>query len=233
MLYGGRHTAWLGEIVTLVAADIGPRHGGSQIRVFARALRGASPAGIAADVDHGRVKPAHACRAGLFCGDAPELYDEFRIEACGQAKRYGIDGAKAVNDIGPEEQWNMQAAPLNGQVLISVGARCANGVEHGTQPAGGSQFHYIQMIGGDRVDSNNDAGLIRRRLCAVRRGRGRVAGVVVLDELPDLFFERHLTEQIVYTCLDGWIRKLRVGWSCSLTCRVRRKACDCQAKRET
>ena len=82
---GGSYAVGFIEGVGLIAADVGARHGGAEVRVFARAFGGASPAGVAGDVDHGGVEPADARGGGFFGGHAGELGDELWIEAGGEA----------------------------------------------------------------------------------------------------------------------------------------------------
>ena len=53
VFYRSSYAAGLGEIIPLVAADVGTGHGRAQVGVFACALRGAAPARVAADVYHG------------------------------------------------------------------------------------------------------------------------------------------------------------------------------------
>jgi hypothetical protein len=123
--------------------------------------------------------------------------DELRIEARGQAQGHWIDGAETVYNIRAKEQRDVQTALVYSEMLISARALRADGVEHRTKPARGSQLHDIHMIGGLRVYGGHSAllGLGRQR----RRG---VAGIVVLDELPDLFFEGHLAEQTIHAGLN-------------------------------
>ena len=138
-----------------------------------------------------------------------EVNDKLRIETSGQAQGHRIDGAKAVNDICAEEQRNVQTAPVNGEMLISVRALGANGIEHRAEPACGSQIHRIHMIFGPRIHSRNRARLASGR----RRDRG-IARVVVLHKLPDFFFEGHLAQQTIHARFDVWIRKLSIRWMC-------------------
>jgi hypothetical protein len=60
-------------------------------------------------------------------------------------------------------------------------------------------------------------GCNRARLAGIRLRRGRhclrsIFGVVVLDQLPDLFFERHLPQQAIHAGLNLWIGELSVRW---------------------
>ena len=117
-----------------------------------------------------------------------------------------------MNDIRAEEQRNVQAALFHGQMLVGIGALGADGVEHGTNAAGGSQLHDIEVIGSYRVDGDNHACLVRSRWCAGGLHSGGVAGIVVLNQLSDLLFQRHAAEQTVNTTFDFGIGQLRVGW---------------------
>ena len=163
MLYRSCNIARLREIIALVAANVGSRHGSAEICVFTSPFDGSAPARIAADVNHRGVKPANTRGSRLFCSHVREVNDELRIEARGQAQGYRIDGAKTVNDIRAEEQRDVQAAPVNGKMLISVGALRADGIEHRAKPASGSQIHGIHMIGGFRVHGSNPAAGLRTR----------------------------------------------------------------------
>jgi len=62
------------------------------------------------------------------------------------------------------------------------------------------------MIGRLRVDSRNRALLT----VVWRRGSG-IAGIVVLNKLPEFFFKRHPAEQAIYSGLEDWIRELGVA----------------------
>ena len=217
MLDRSSHVARLREAIALIAANVGPGHGGAEIGVFTGAFHGSAPAGIAADVDHRGVKPANARCGRLFGSHVGELNDEFRIEARGQAQGHWIDGAKTVNDIRAEEQRDVQTALVHGKMLISVGALRADGVEHRAKPASCSQLHSIHMIDGLRIYSRNRALLALGR----RRGRG-IAGIVVLNELSNLFVEGHLVEQAIHAGLDVRIGKLGVRWMHGFARMVRR-----------
>jgi hypothetical protein len=132
----------------------------------------------------------------------------------------------------PKSSGNVQTALVHGQMLIGVGARRADGVEHGTKPAGGSQLHGIHMIARpDRVHVHPFApGLFGSRLRRSARHctAGVVFGVVVLDQLPDLFFERHLTASRRSTRASRlWIGELGVGWMRDLLGLMRRIGCGC------
>jgi hypothetical protein len=63
------------------------------------------------------------------------------------------------------------------------------------------------MIAGLRVYGRNRALIALGR----RRGKG-IAGIVVLNELSDFFFKRHLAKQAIHSGLEDWIGELSVGW---------------------
>jgi hypothetical protein len=147
-----------------------------------------------------------------------------------------------VNHIRAEKQRNMQAALLHGQVLIGVGARLADRVEHRPHAARRRHVHHVKMIGFDRVDGYNHAALVRSskvrcRLWLAGLLRGRIPGVVVLHQLPDLFFQRHLLEQALHPGFNPGIGQLRVGGMVCLARLLRRRMnCEsgyCQTKRTT
>jgi hypothetical protein len=48
------------------------------------------------------------------------------------AERHGKDGAEAVNDVGTEEQRNVQARIVDGGVLKVVGEVLPDGIQHGS-----------------------------------------------------------------------------------------------------
>jgi len=78
------------------------------------------------------------------------------------------------------------------------------------------------MIGGDRIDGDNHAGLVRRWFGLGYLRGGGIAGVVVLHQLPYLLFQRHLAEQTIDSGLDFWIGQLGVGSMGGLGCKMRR-----------
>jgi hypothetical protein len=96
-------------------------------------------------------------------------------------------------------------------MLIGVRTLCANGVEHRAKPACGSQLHRIYMLGGFRVHGGKSAGFGRTRLRFRRLSKSGIAGIVVLNQLPDLFFERHLAQQTIHAGFDLGIGQFRVG----------------------
>jgi len=112
-----------------------------------------------------------------------------------------------VYDVCAEQQRDVQPALIHCQMLIGIGALGANGVEHRADAARGSKLHHIQVIGGHGVYGNDHGGFACRRLRSRCRG---VTGVVVLDELPDFFFERHLPEQTLNADINGWAGQLGV-----------------------
>ena len=86
-----------------------------------------------------------------------EAGDEVWIPTGGEAQWNGIDGTEAVDHVCAEEQRDVQAALFHGQMLIGVGARLADGVEHGAEAAGGCELHGVNVIGGYGVDGDDDA----------------------------------------------------------------------------
>ena len=82
------------------------------------------------------------------------------------------------------------------------------------------------MIGGLRVYCRNRAlvGIDRRH----RRG---LACIVVLNKLPDLFFDGHLPEQAIDADLNVFVGKLGVRWMCDLDWRLRRSRSGCLCRR--
>jgi len=67
------------------------------------------------------------------------------------------------------------------------------------------------VVGGHRIDGDNHACLVRILLAVLRTGRRAIARVVVLHQLPDLLFERHLAQQPVDASFDLRVCELRVG----------------------
>ena len=130
-----------------------------------------------------------------------------------------------MNHIRAEEQRDVQSALFHCQMLIGIGALCADGIEHRTKPARCCQLHCIHMTGGLRVYCGNRVRLIGVRLrCLLRWSRrcwSGLAGIVVLNQLPDLFFERHLAEQTIHAGFDLRIGELSAGWMHELFRRVR------------
>jgi hypothetical protein len=62
------------------------------------------------------------------------------------------------------------------------------------------------------IERTQDLQPQSRLACPWPAAREGIAGIVVLNELPDLFFERHLAEQAIHAGLDVWIGELGVRW---------------------
>ena len=111
----------LGEIALLVALDPGARHRGAEIGVFAVGLDDAAPARIAGDVDHGREDPGDAVGAGFGAPVRATISAACGIPAGGDGERNGKRGVVAVDHVEPEEEGDVQARLLHGDVLVVVG----------------------------------------------------------------------------------------------------------------
>ena len=105
----------------------------------------------------------------------------------------------------------MQTAFFYRKTLITIRVLSADGVEHGAEASLGNQLPDIDVVAGVGIHGDHGGKAIRFRLsCGWRQYGSSAAGVVVLNELPDLLFERHLVEQAIDTGLERGIGKLSV-----------------------
>ena len=119
----------------LVALDGGPRDARDEIGVLAEAFRGAAPARIARDVDHGREGHVQAVGGGFDRGHARGAFDGAHVPARSQAQADGEDGPVAVHDVIGEEQRDAQAA-LPGGILHHAVVDVDHRVERAADAAG-------------------------------------------------------------------------------------------------
>ena len=157
----------------LVATHHGPCNGGTQEGVFTAALADASPARVAADVDHRAERPADAVGAGFGGRDAGRLFHGVHVPRARQAQGDGEHRFVAVYDIHAEQQGDAQARVLDRQALHVAYAFDALQIEQAAHQALLDKLGHVAALGlpGDYL-----------------AGDGQV-------ELADFFFYCHLAHQ--------------------------------------
>ena len=145
VLHTGRHAAGPGQIAALIAAHISPGHRRAQIRVFASAFLRASPARVARDVHHGRIKPAHPGGRCFGGGKARDRLDQIGVEGRRQAEGNGGYCPVAVEDIRSKQKRNVEAALFDRSALEGVGALGAHDIERRSEESLGGQIHRIDL----------------------------------------------------------------------------------------
>ena len=108
MLGGGKHRVDRLQILALEPAHPRRGHQLAQQHILARAFHAASPALVAGDVDHRREVPVDARRRGLVSGHPGGALGKVRIEARSLAHRHRKDRAMAVDDVGAEDQRDLE-----------------------------------------------------------------------------------------------------------------------------
>src|SRR5271170_1939056 len=108
------------DIWALKAVDLCDGHRRAQVRILARAFDDAAPAWVAGDVEHGREGPLDADGAGLPRGDGLPFFFDRRIPGSGHRDGHGEDGAEAMNDVEAEDERDVEAGLLDGDVLELV-----------------------------------------------------------------------------------------------------------------
>src|SRR5271170_1658382 len=162
------------DIWALKAVDLCDGHRRAQVWVLARTFDDASPARIAGDVEHGREGPVDADGASLPRRDALPFFFDRRIPGSGHRDGHGEDGAEAMNDVEAEDERDVEAGLLDGDVLELVDH---GGVGHKQQRA--------ELALGDGI-----------------RYFVRLAKHKLLAKLADLLLERHLLQQRGNACVD-------------------------------
>jgi len=116
----GEHVVRGADSWTLEAADLGAGDGGAEVGIFSGAFHDAAPARIAGDVEHGGEGPVDADRTGFSSGDGLGALYCLRIPGRGHGERDRKDGAEAVDDVEPEDERNVQARVVDGEMLETI-----------------------------------------------------------------------------------------------------------------
>ena len=183
MLDAGEHVLVRLEVGALEAAHARRGEDLAEHRVLAAAFDAASPALVASDVDHRREGPVDA-RAGRFeCGGLRRAAGELGLEARDFGQRHGEDGAVAVNDVGGEDERDLEPRFLDRRRLKNPRHARAIAVEDAGELARAGFLHLLREIA------------VRG---GIERGGGRAApGRGHQAQLPGLFLESHPRKQIV------------------------------------
>ena len=131
VLDAGQDAGFICQAGALEAMNLRFRHAGAEVRVLAGTLKNASPARVARNIDHGCEGPLDALRAGLAGSHRLSLFSGCGIPACGQRKGHGVHRAEAVNDVKAKEERNVQAAPLDRNMLKLIDTFCVGDEEEG------------------------------------------------------------------------------------------------------
>ena len=120
--------------------DLRGGHAGAEEGIFAGAFHDAAPAGIARDVDHGSEGPLDAGGAGFASGHGLSFFGNSGVPTGGEREGNGVDGAEAVDDVEAEEEGDVQAALLDGDVLEAIDLGCVGDEEEGADFAVAGQL---------------------------------------------------------------------------------------------
>ena len=183
MFYAGQDRRVGGERLgsrSLVALYHRDRDQRSEVGVFARPFRNASPARIAGDVHHRRERPVQPRCDRLARRYAGRVFDTLQIPRARHAEVDREDRFHAVDHVVAEQQRNVHPRFLDGNPL---------------------QFPVV--FGNVRVE-NIAAGAVADRLFDVlgqcRAGRGEMARIEY--ELTDLLVERHQAHHRIDPAVD-------------------------------
>src|SRR5215472_17342298 len=108
------------RLCSLETENLRAGHRRAKVWIFAGAFDHASPARVAGDVDHGAKGPGNADCAGFAGGDGLCGFDHLWIPGRRHRNRRRKDRVIAVDDIEAEEDWNVQAGFVDGDVLPAV-----------------------------------------------------------------------------------------------------------------
>ena len=177
---GRRETA-----LALETADAGGRHQPAEQHVLAGALDAATPARVMGDVDHRREGPVDPRCGGLGACRPRRPPGQLRIETRGLGQWHRKHGAKSVNDVGREQQRDLQPRFAHRSRLHPLRHHRAIAVENAAKP---TAAHLRQLP----VEA-------RRTACRVQRGRRTPCpGRCHQRQLAGLLDHRHPADQ----CLD-------------------------------
>ena len=130
-MFGAGHDRIIGgKVVALKTAHAGGGEQPAQEHIFARPFHRAAPALIARDVDHWREGPVNPRARRLISGNARGAGGQFGLEAGDFADRRREDGAVAVNDVGGEDQRDLEARAGHDRALQALRHHGAIAVEY-------------------------------------------------------------------------------------------------------
>ena len=134
MLGAGGNRIVGGQAATpLEPAHPGVGHDLAQQQILARSLDPAAPALVAGDVDHRRKGPVDACRRCLDRSRARGAFGEIGVETARLGQRHREDGAEAMDDVGGEDERDLEARLADRDGLHLPRHPRAIDVEHAAQ----------------------------------------------------------------------------------------------------
>ncbi len=181
-----------GLALSLDAGDHGRSVLGDDLRVFGIAFVGPTPAVVAGDRDRRRERPVHADGAHLGGGGRADTMDQFRIVRRAQADIVRIKGG-AENVVVTMD--GIRRPDHRDDDLVALG------IDRG----------FVIWL--DQIDPVLDAGVLIAawdRASTIFDAADMVSGDLVrrdrlefgLDDLPDLFLDRHLLKECVNLAFD-------------------------------
>lgn len=178
VLDGGEDMVGSADVVALKAANLSGGKGRAEVGVFACTFDDASPTGIAGDINHGTEGPVDANGAGFPGGDGLGTGGEGRIPGGGHGKGHGEDGAEAMNDVKSEEERDVKAGVLHGEMLEAV-----------------------DLVGIGDEEERADVACLDACFDRLRGAKEEE-----LIELSELLLHSHLMEEGLDTLVDGGVR---------------------------
>ncbi len=95
-------------------------HGCSQVRIFSCAFHHATPASVASNVHHRAESPCNACGPGFSCGHTLRSFHHLWVPRGSHRDRVRKNRVIPVDHIEPEQNRNVKARLVHGNVLPAV-----------------------------------------------------------------------------------------------------------------
>ncbi len=156
MLNARHHGGTVGQVGTLISLNHGAADGSTQEGVLAIALAHASPARLAAHVNHGAECPTDAVGCGLDGGDAGRVADGIHVPTHRQSEGNREYCLIAMNHVHTENQGDAQAALFDGHLLQLTDALDTLHVEQSAHLTGLNLVHDISADGRTSDDVARD-----------------------------------------------------------------------------
>ena len=146
MLDAGEHVLVRLEVGPLEAANARGGEDFAEHGVLAAAFHPAAPALVARHVDHRRKCPVDARTGGFECGRLGRPPRKLRLEARHFGKGHREDRTMAVNDVGGEDQRDLEPRLLDGSRLQDARHAGAIAVEDASQLAGSGFLDLLREV---------------------------------------------------------------------------------------